>query len=278
MSTPGARGNWSDGETSALVEAWGQLHVGRNRGPVRDAEWRQVCSAVNAHRATAGHRFDRSIAQCQWRMYFLKSRYKKELAKAQPTPGWRHFAQLRAFLAGPDDGPPPGSAAKMPAASVVKEEAMVEEVEEKEEETMVEEVEEKEEEASGGASGSVGRKTVPAKRHFSSLQDILDRSGGPPPGFQPRMPATAKKAKKEEVKDEVGGEGSAHAAPSADCLPGVVVTKLAEVYWSVEMERLRVEMERLRVEKETMAMERERRAAKVEAENLGETDEATMTD
>jgi hypothetical protein len=106
-SKPAGQGGdeyWSDGETSALVEAWGQLYLGRNRGPVRDAGWRQVCSAVNAHRAAAGHRFDRSIAQCQWRMYFLKSRYKKELAKAQPTPGWRHFAQLRAFLAGPDDG------------------------------------------------------------------------------------------------------------------------------------------------------------------------------
>ncbi|KAM0843795.1 hypothetical protein ACQ4PT_005039 [Festuca glaucescens] len=261
-SKPSGRGaseHWSDGETAALVEKWGQLYLGRNRGPVRDAEWRQVCSAVNAHRAAAGHRFDRSIAQCQWRIYFLKSQYKKELAKGQPTSGWRHFAQLRTILAGPDDGPPPGFAAKMPAASVVKEESMVEEVEEKEEE------------ASGGANGSVGRKTVPAKRHFSSLQDILDRSGGPPPGFPPRMPAAAKKAKKEEVKEEVGGEGPAHGAPSADCLPGVVVTKLAEVYWSVEMERLRVE-------NETMAMERERRAAKAEAENLGETDEATTTD
>jgi hypothetical protein len=188
----------------------------------------------------------------------------------------------------------------MPAASVVKEEAMVEEVEEKEEEAMVEEVEEKEEamveeveEKEEEASGSVGRKTVQAKRHFSSLQDILDRSGGPPPGFPPRMPATAKKAKKERrcpcliqrpplfqdfLQEEVGGEGPAHGAPNADCLPGVVVTKLAEMYWSVEIERLRVEMERLRVAKETMAMERERRAAKVEAENLGETDEATMTD
>jgi hypothetical protein len=210
-------------------------------------------------------------------MYFLKSRYKKELAKAQPTPGWRHFAQLRAFLAGPDDVPPPGSASMMPAASVVKEGAMVEEVEEKEEE----------------ASGSVGRKTVQAKRHFSSLHDILDRSGGPPPGFPPRMPATTKKAKKERrcpcliqrpplfqdfLQEEVGGEGPAHGAPNADCLPGVVVTKLAEMYWSVEIERLRVEMERLRVANETIAIERERRAAKVEAENLGETDEATMTD
>jgi hypothetical protein len=249
MSTPGARGNWSDGETSALVEAWGQLHVGRNRGPVRDAEWRQVCSAVNAHRAAAGHRFDRSIAQCKWRMYFLKSRYKKELAKAQPTPGWRHFAQLRAFLAGPDDGPPPGFAAKMPAASVIKEE----------------EVEMEEEEASGGgASMSVGRRTVP---------DILNRSGDPPPGFPAKMPATAKKEVKEEVKeDEVGGgEGPANGAASAGFCPATVVTKLAEVVTKLADVYERVEMERLNVEKGKMKMEWGERAAKVEAENLGET-------
>jgi hypothetical protein len=110
-----------------------------------------------------------------------------------------------------------------------------------------EEVEMEEEEASGGgASVSVGRRTVP---------DILDRSGGPPPGFPVKMPATAKKEVKEEVKeDEVGGgEG-----------PAKVLMKLADVYE-------RVEMERLNVEKGKMKMEWGERAAKVEAENLGET-------
>jgi hypothetical protein len=250
---PRASGHWSDGETWALLEAWGQMYLSRSR--VRDDDWRQVCSAVNTHRAAAGRRFDRSIAQCQWRLYALRRQYKKELAKGQPTPGWRHFAQLRAILARPDDGPPPGFAAMM---------TVKEEVEEK-----VEEVEEKEE-ASGGASGSVRRRTVPAQRHFSSLHDIdLDhpRSGGPPPGFPPRMPATAKKEKEEEV----GGEGGAHGAASAGCLPGEVVTKLAEVSTKLADVYERVEMKRLSMEKEKMVMERERRTVKVEAENLGET-------
>ena len=243
--TPGARMPWSDGETWALIEAWGPMYVGRNGGSLDVAKWRQVCSAVNAHRAAAGRHFNRSLAQCKWRFYGLKTQYKKELAKGQPTPGWRHFAQLRDFLAGPDDGPPPGFAAKMPPAPAsVKKEEMVEEEEE--------EVEE--------ASGSVGRRTVPAKRHFSSIQDILDRSGGP----APRTPATA--TVKEEVKEEAGREGPA----SAGCCPAAVVTKLAEVY-----ERL--EMERLSIEKEKMAMEREKSlqggAAKVEAGNPGETDD-----
>jgi hypothetical protein len=266
-SGPRVSEHWSDGETSALLDAWGQMYLSRNR--VRDNEWHQVCSAVNTHRAAAGRRFDRSIAQCQWRLYTLKGQYKKELAKGQPTSGWRHFAQLRAILDRPNDAPPPGFAAKM----TIKEE---EEEEEKE-------VEEKTE-ASGGASGSVRRRTVPAKRHFSSLHDSLDldrpRSGGPTPGLPPRMSATAKKEKEEVEEEKVGGEEGAHGSASAGSLPGEVVTKLSEVSTklaevSVKLVEVyeRVEMERLSVEKEAMAMERERRTTKVAAENLGETDD-----
>jgi hypothetical protein len=235
------------------------MYLGCNGSSIQVAEWRQVCSAVNGHRAAAGCRFNRNVNQCQKRVYRLKDQYKKELAKGRPTPGWPHFAQLRAFLAGPDDGPPPGFAAKIPAASVVKEEVVEEKMAGGREEMVMEE------EASGNA---IGKKTVPSKRRFSRrLKDILDRSGGPSPGFPPRMPATAKK-EKEEVEEEVGGEGPAHVATSAGCLPGEVVTKLAEVYQ-------RVEMKRLSVEKEKMEMEWEKRAAKVEAENLGlgETDD-----
>jgi hypothetical protein len=130
------------------------------------------------------------------------------------------------------------------------------------------------------ASGSVRRKMVPEKRHFSSLHDILDRprSGGPPPCFPPRMPATVRKEKEEVEEEKVGGEGGAHGATSAGCLPGEVVTKLAEVSTKLaEMSTKlvevyeHVEMERLNVEKEKMAMERERRIVKVKAENLRET-------
>ncbi|CAM0872724.1 unnamed protein product [Alopecurus aequalis] len=218
-------GHWSDGETWALIQAWGELYLGRKGGSLRVSDWHQVCNAVNAHPAAAGRR---GIAQCKWRLSNLKAQYKKELAKGQPPPGWRNFAQLRAFLASPDGGPPPGFAAKMPPALVNEE-----------------------------ASGSTGRKTVPAKRRFSSLQDILDPSGGPAPGFPPSMPATAKEEVKEE---EAESEGPAHGAASARCCPAAVVMMLAEVY-------RRVEMEKLSVEKEKMAMER---AAKMEAEN-GET-------
>ncbi|KAM0843798.1 hypothetical protein ACQ4PT_057467 [Festuca glaucescens] len=176
MCSPGARGPWSDGETWALIEAWGPMYLRRNGGSLHVAEWRQVCSAVNAHRSAAGRRFNRSLVQYQKRVYTLKDQYTKELAKRGPS-GWRHFAQLRAFLAGPDDSPPPGFPAKMPQVSAIKQE-----------EVEMEEEAEEEEASGGGAKVSIGRRTVP---------DILDRSGGPPPGFPAKMPATAKKEKEE---------------------------------------------------------------------------------
>ncbi|KAE8817585.1 hypothetical protein D1007_04684 [Hordeum vulgare] len=122
--SPGARGPWSDGETSALVDAWGPMYLRRNQNPLAVEEWRVVCSAVNAQRAAEGCRFNRSLVQCQKRIYTLKDQYQKELAKGRPTSGWRHFTQLRAFLA----DSPPGFATKTTAASGKKEKE--EEVEE----------------------------------------------------------------------------------------------------------------------------------------------------
>jgi glutaredoxin len=237
------------------------MYLGRNGGSLRGAEWRKVCSAVNGHRAAAGRRFNRSLVQCQKRVYTLRDQYKKDVAKHAPS-GWRHFAQLRAFLGDLDVGPPPGFAAKMPHPSCVKDEEV--EMEEEEEE-------EEEEEASGGsASVSVGRRTVP--------DILLDRSGGPPPGFRAKMPAAAtvkgkEEAKEEVVKEEVGWTGPANGAASPPCCPAKVVTKLAEVATKLAEVYERVEMERLGVEKGKMEMEWGKRAAKTEAENLGETDD-----
>ncbi|KAF2938769.1 hypothetical protein DAI22_03g142100 [Oryza sativa Japonica Group] len=86
---------WSDGETAALIDAWGPPHVARSRGPLPAKDWRAAASAT------------------------LKERYKRELAKPPPS-GWRHFSRLQEFLLA---GPPPGFPPKtMPPASVKKEE------------------------------------------------------------------------------------------------------------------------------------------------------------
>lgn len=215
--------HWSDEETSVLVDAWGPRYLGRNRGSLRVEDWGIVCSAVNAHHAAAGLDFNRSPAGCKRRISTLKARYKEEAAKGQPTSGWRHFAYLRAFLADPN-GPPPGFVAKTPAAFVKKE---------KEEEV---------EEASGCVGGSVGTTKVPAKRHYSSLQDILELSGGP---SLAKMPATVKEEEVSTLKEEVLSCGCELVGG-----PAAVVTKLAEVYYRVETERLKLKKEMLMVKEE----------------------------
>lgn len=126
---------WSDGETAALIDAWDPLHVARSRGPLPAKDWRAAASAVNARRAAAGRRHNRTRARCRARVQTLKERYKRELAKPPPS-GWRHFSRLQEFLL---SGPPPGFPPKtMPPASVKKEE------------------EECQDEAVGGGGGSGG--------------------------------------------------------------------------------------------------------------------------
>ncbi|KAK3147540.1 hypothetical protein QOZ80_3BG0283590 [Eleusine coracana subsp. coracana] len=112
--TPYRADDWSDGETSVLIGAWGPTKQLRGRLAMED--WRAVASAVNAHGRAAGHRYNRTRAQCQSRVGSLKRRYKKELQLSAPSSTWRHLPRLRAFLADPADGPPPG----FPAAVVTK--------------------------------------------------------------------------------------------------------------------------------------------------------------
>ncbi|KAF8721407.1 hypothetical protein HU200_023120 [Digitaria exilis] len=99
-----ASGNWSDGETSALIDAWGNARQRRQPRPLLLTDWRAAASAVNAHRAAAGRRFNRTRAQCQTRIRTLKKRYREELSRRPPS-GWPHLPRLRAFLANPDEPP-----------------------------------------------------------------------------------------------------------------------------------------------------------------------------
>lgn len=135
---------WSDGETAALIDAWGPPHVARSRGPSRQGLARRGQRRERAPRrrrpppqphprAVQGLRPD------------AQERYKRELAKPPPS-GWRHFSRLQEFLLA---GPPPGFPPKtMPPASVKKEE------------------EECQDEAVGGGGGSgglLGRWVVPTR-------------------------------------------------------------------------------------------------------------------
>ncbi|KAF7049356.1 hypothetical protein CFC21_057910 [Triticum aestivum] len=208
---PGAGGRWSDGETSALLDAWGQIYLRRNRSSLRMDDWLTVCRAVNAHRGD----LNRTLAQCRTRLCTLKQKYKVEVAKGLPALGSPHLARLRGFLADSkfSNGPPPGFDGKTPAAAV-----KMEEEEEKEEE-------EGEEEASGCVGGSTGRSEVPVKRqrHFSSLRDILERSGDP---SLAKTPATVCCG-----CELVGGSATGVTKLVAE------IRKVAEVHERVEMER-----------------------------------------
>lgn len=241
------------------------MYLRRNRSSLRMEDWLTVCTAVNAHRGD----LNRTLAQCRTRICTLKARYKEEVAKGRPTSGSCHFAQLRAFLTDPN-GPPPGFNAKTPAASVKKE---------KEEDE--EEEDEEDEEASGCVGGSAGGREVPVKRHFSSLRDILERSGDP-------SPATVKEeetVKKEEVVgcgcELVGGPGAVVMKLAAEMTKLAEVTKLAPeimklavVYERVEMERLKLKEEMLKVKKEEMEMDDVKlQHKKLKAENPEEADD-----
>ncbi|CAN6289758.1 unnamed protein product [Urochloa humidicola] len=120
-----ASGNWSDGETSTLIDVWGPARLRRQPHQLLRDDWRAVARAVNARRRAAGRCFNRTGVQCQTRVRTLKKRYKEELLK-QPPSGWPHLRPLHAFLASPD-GPPPGFPARTPAAAHVKQEAVKEE-------------------------------------------------------------------------------------------------------------------------------------------------------
>jgi hypothetical protein len=123
---PQRAADWSDGETSVLIGAWGPANQRRRSGRLALKDWLAVASAVNAHGAAAGRRSNRTRAQCQNRVRWLKRRYKKELL-SEPS-AWRHLPRLRASLASPD-GPPPGFAAVKTPASVKEEEETSEKTE-----------------------------------------------------------------------------------------------------------------------------------------------------
>jgi len=85
---------WSDGETAALVGAWGSRYVELNRGNLRQKQWQEVADAVNSRRgASARRRPPRTDVQCKNRVDTLKKKYKAERARNAPS-GWYFFHEL----------------------------------------------------------------------------------------------------------------------------------------------------------------------------------------
>lgn len=76
---------WSDGETAALLEAWGPRHLRAGGGPLRTSDWRACAAAVTARRAADG-RAPRTVDQCKNRMDYLKKRLRADLSRPSPPP------------------------------------------------------------------------------------------------------------------------------------------------------------------------------------------------
>ncbi|XP_074574576.1 trihelix transcription factor ENAP1-like [Curcuma longa] len=98
---------WSEGETSALVDAWGDRYIELNRGNLRQKQWQEVADAVNSRRG-AGRRPPRTDVQCKNRIDTLKKKYKVE--KSRVSDGgesqWPFFPRLDALVG---SAPPPSS-------------------------------------------------------------------------------------------------------------------------------------------------------------------------
>lgn len=71
---------WSEGETSVLVDAWGDRFLELNRGNLRQKQWQEVADSVNA-RPGGGRRPPRTDVQCKNRIDTLKKKYKIEKGK-----------------------------------------------------------------------------------------------------------------------------------------------------------------------------------------------------
>ncbi|KAF7047416.1 hypothetical protein CFC21_056349 [Triticum aestivum] len=76
---------WSDGETAALLEAWGPRHLRAGGGPLRTSDWRACAAAVTARRAADG-RAPRTVDQCKNRMDYLKKRLRADRSRPSSPP------------------------------------------------------------------------------------------------------------------------------------------------------------------------------------------------
>ena len=81
---------WSEGATSALIDAWGERFVALGRGSLRHPQWQEVADAVSSRDGYS--KGPRSDIQCKNRIDTLKKKYKVE--KAKRASSWPYFDRL----------------------------------------------------------------------------------------------------------------------------------------------------------------------------------------
>ncbi|KAJ0964905.1 hypothetical protein J5N97_026043 [Dioscorea zingiberensis] len=93
---------WSEGETSVLIDAWGDRYLELSRGNLRQKHWQEVADAVNSRPAGA-RRPPRTDVQCKNRIDTLKKKYKVEKARISDSGGalasqWQFYTRLDALI------------------------------------------------------------------------------------------------------------------------------------------------------------------------------------
>ncbi|KAJ6805057.1 trihelix transcription factor [Iris pallida] len=94
---------WSEGATSALIDAWGERYLHLSRGNLKQKHWQEVADAVTARDGYT--KPPRTDVQCKNRVDTLKKKYKSE--KSRPSPSlWPFFHRLDELI-GPVAKPNP---------------------------------------------------------------------------------------------------------------------------------------------------------------------------
>nr|ACG44857.1 6b-interacting protein 1 [Zea mays] len=216
---------WSDGATSALIDAWGERFVALGRGSLRHPQWQEVAEAVSSRDGYS--KAPKSDIQCKNRIDTLKKKYKVERIK--PVSGWQFFDRLD-FLLAPTYGNKPGngggghnsnSRSQMPAAPRVG-------------------FPQRSRTPLMPAAGSA------AKRRAPSLEPSVssDSSDGFPP--MPALPAVNGKRKRtDDGRSDGGGDRAQGLRELAQA-----IRRLGEAYERVEATKLEqeAEMERRRMD------------------------------
>ncbi|PKA47072.1 hypothetical protein AXF42_Ash011746 [Apostasia shenzhenica] len=123
---PPASGNggredcWSEGATSALIDAWGERFIDLNRGSLKQKQWQEVADAVNSRDDYL--KPPRTDVQCKNRIDTLKKKYKLQKAKIagggpSVSSSWPFFRRLDALLGPAISKQPPPTAVAAAARS-----------------------------------------------------------------------------------------------------------------------------------------------------------------
>lgn len=98
---------WSEGATSALIDAWGERYLDLSCKNLKQQQWQEVSDVVSSRDDYS--KSHKTYAQCKNRIDTLKKRYKVEKSKAGSS-SWPFFHRLD-LLFGPSLKPSPSAAA-----------------------------------------------------------------------------------------------------------------------------------------------------------------------